>query len=252
MASEANDEASYTIDELAAITQAPSRTIRFYQSKGALPAPTIKGRVAYYGPKHVERLKLIAQLQDRGLSIKAIRDLVRELEKGRLDVNDWLGLEKKLRAPWSEDHAELMTDDELRAALGDGARPGLVGDLLRIKLLRKEGKGYLVASPALLRIAVEIEQAGIDLDLAAWAAATLRKHVGNAAEDLASLFFKNAGKGFGRKPSADELGAAFEALRPVALEAIQLIFGQEMQRVLRKYVESGKTTGIAERKKNAR
>ena len=47
-------------------------------ASGALMPPEIRGRVAYYGPAHVERLKLIAQLQDRGLRIDAIRDLLGE------------------------------------------------------------------------------------------------------------------------------------------------------------------------------
>ena len=41
-------------------TRVPSRTIRYYQSKGALPKPTIRGRVAFYGPGHVERLANLA------------------------------------------------------------------------------------------------------------------------------------------------------------------------------------------------
>ena len=44
------DPDQLTIDELAAQSRVPSRTIRYYQSKGVLPPPEIKGRVAYYGP----------------------------------------------------------------------------------------------------------------------------------------------------------------------------------------------------------
>jgi len=43
--------AEYTIDDLASVSQVPSRTIRFYQSKGVLPKPVIKGRVAFYGSR---------------------------------------------------------------------------------------------------------------------------------------------------------------------------------------------------------
>ncbi|MDP6080909.1 MAG: AMP-binding protein, partial [Arenicellales bacterium] len=49
-------ELEYTIDELAAETQVPSRTIRFYQSKKALPAPERRGRKAVYTAEHAERL----------------------------------------------------------------------------------------------------------------------------------------------------------------------------------------------------
>src|SRR5688500_15560626 len=55
----------YTIDELVTATGVPSRTIRFYQASGALPAPKREGRMAYYDEQHVERLKLVAELQDR-------------------------------------------------------------------------------------------------------------------------------------------------------------------------------------------
>ena len=39
----------HTIDEISALAQIPSRTIRFYQSRGALMPPVIRGRVAFYG-----------------------------------------------------------------------------------------------------------------------------------------------------------------------------------------------------------
>ena len=43
-------DAEHTIDELASLSQVPSRTIRFYQSRGA-PKPVIRGRVAFYGKR---------------------------------------------------------------------------------------------------------------------------------------------------------------------------------------------------------
>ena len=52
-AAEDDDPESYTIDELAAATAIPSRTIRFYQSSGVLPKPEKRGRVAFYGPAHL-------------------------------------------------------------------------------------------------------------------------------------------------------------------------------------------------------
>src|SRR5688500_15679931 len=78
-----------TIDELATLTRVPSRTIRFYQSEGALQKPIIKGRVAYYGPAHVERLAQITSLQDRGLQIKAIRDVLNRTESGEFSLQEW-------------------------------------------------------------------------------------------------------------------------------------------------------------------
>ena len=99
-----------TIDELAAQVGVPTRTIRFYQARGALMRPEIRGRVAYYGDAHVERIKLIAQLQDRGLRIDAIRDLVAGIDKGELDLAEWLGIEQEVQAPWADDAARTVDE----------------------------------------------------------------------------------------------------------------------------------------------
>src|SRR3954470_10029829 len=108
----------HTIDEMASLSRVPSRTIRFYQSRGALMAPEIRGRVAYYRPKHLERLKLIAQLQDRGLSINAIRDLLASIDKGEPDLAEWLGVEQELQASWANDHPRPVTESELYELAG--------------------------------------------------------------------------------------------------------------------------------------
>ena len=42
-------------------------TIRFYQKRQLLPPPRREGRIAWYGPEHVERLARIKDLQRRGL-----------------------------------------------------------------------------------------------------------------------------------------------------------------------------------------
>jgi DNA-binding transcriptional MerR regulator len=234
----------YTIDELAAATQVPSRTIRFYQSKGALPGPQIRGRVAYYGPAHVERLRLIASLQDRGLRMDAIRELTTRIDKGEVDVNEWLGLEAQLKAPWANDQPRTVTEAELYELAGS-RRPGLIADLLRLKLVKKHGDVLLVASPALLQVATRLEGAGIDMDTASVAAEILRKHMARAADELAAHFWKRAREeGFGRSDSGDDIAAAFQALRPLGLEAVRVVFGQEMERVLRGLVESGKSASL--------
>ena len=230
--------AEYTIDELAAASRVPSRTIRFYQSKSALPHPQIRGRVAIYGPAHLDRLKLIASLQDRGLRIDAIRELTSRIDKGEVDVNEWLGIDAQLQVPWADDQPRTATEAELYELAGS-RRPGLLGDLLRAKLVKRHGDVYLVRSPALLQIAARLESAGIDLETATGGAEIIRKHLGRTADELATFFFKHA-----REGGSDDFAAAFQALRPMGIEAVRVVFGQEMERVLRKLVESGKTATL--------
>ncbi len=243
-------EAGYTIDQLAAASEVPSRTIRYYQSAGALTAPVIRGRVAYYGENHLERLKLVAELQDRGLTIKAICDLVKQIDKGELDLNEWLGLDAQLGEPWANDSPRLVSEVELYDLIGK-RHAGLLAQLRRLKLIERKGDAFLVPSPGLLHAAVRLEAAGVDMETAAEGLSIIKKHARRAAKDLAKYFFKRAAAGFDRGASTGDLTEAFSALRPVSQEALQLTFGQEMERVLREMVESGKSTVIPRRKKRS-
>jgi DNA-binding transcriptional MerR regulator len=235
----------YTIDELAGVARVPSRTIRFYQSRGALMSPEIRGRVAYYGQPHVERLKLIAQLQDRGLRIDAIRDVLGSIDRGELDLAEWLGVEQQVQAPWANDQARTATEEELYEIAGT-RRPGLIADLVRTKLAVRHGDVYLVRSPALLAIAIKLESAGIDLETASSASALIRKYVSRAAGELVELFVKRADE---EQLAPRDMGRLFQTLRPLGMEAVRVIFGRAMERELRRLYESGRMAKMPGAKK---
>jgi DNA-binding transcriptional MerR regulator len=233
--------AEYTIDELSAVTRVPSRTVRFYQSKGALTPPEIRGRVAYYNQAHVERLKLIAQLQDRGLRIDAIRGLVKSMERGEVDIAEWLGVEQQLQASWSQDQARTVTEAELYQLAGSD-RPGLIADLTRVKLIERRGDVYLVESPALLSIAMKLEAVGIDQDSAAEAATIVRKHLGRAIAELSEFLVGRARDGHLDISQPTKL---FQALRPLSAEAIRILFGKQADEGMRRLVASGSLTSLS-------
>ena len=60
------------LEELAAKSGIPGRTIRFYISRGVLEGPNRAGRGAEYGPKHLERLERIRALQSEGRTLAEI------------------------------------------------------------------------------------------------------------------------------------------------------------------------------------
>ncbi len=62
----------YRVDELAAEAGISVELLRSYQSRGLLPAPRHEGRVAVYGARHLDRLRLIRELKDRGYSLKMV------------------------------------------------------------------------------------------------------------------------------------------------------------------------------------
>lgn len=237
------DDATLTIDDLASQTSVPSRTIRFYQQKGLVPSPVMKGRVAFYGRKHVERLELVAKLQDRGLRIDAIRELVKRLDEGTLDVKDWLGLDAQLSQPWADDRPRTMTEAELQALYGS-KRAGLLKDLVRHASVERRGDTFLVPSPGMVALAGKLEAAGVDLEVAAKASDVLERHLGKATKELTELFVSHA--------SAEgvdvELGTFIEALRALGPEAVRMVFAREMERSLRELLESGRAAKIPRKK----
>ncbi len=230
---EAAEEPRYSLDELARLSGLPTRTIRHYQSEKLLPAPEREGRTARYRDIHRERLALIGRLQDRGLSLKAIRDVLRRVDKGKLDLEEWLGIGEQLERPWTEDRPQLLDEDELAERL-EGHRPGLTAELVEHGLLQANETlppTYLVASPGLLHIALRLESAGVDVTTSAEALERMRKHVRKAAEDVVEHVVDRAGQGFGQDP--EQVTEALDALPEPTLDAVRLVFTREMERALR-------------------
>lgn len=237
------DEApEYSIDELAAVTGVPSRTIRFYQSKRLLQPPERRGRVAVYGEYHADRLRTISELQERGLRLDAIRDVLEQVSEGGDSLQAWLGVGDRLQSAWTDDRPIVVSRDELLAKVGEH-RPGMLAELDRVGLARRQGNSrpatYLVRSPGLLDLAMRLERAGVDLDTAQGAEAILRNRIAKASSELVGYFGQKLGKGFGDASDAPSVADSFEAVRPLSVEAVQLIFAQEMERSLRSFVESG-------------
>lgn len=238
-------EPGMTIDELAAASRVPSRTIRFYQSRGALMTPEIRGRVAYYSKHHVERLKLIAQLQDRGLRIDAIGDLMKRIDRGEVDLAEWLGVEEQMQTPWAGDQARTVTEAELYELAGS-RRPGLLADLARANIVERKGDVFLLGSPALLTMAIKLENVGIDLETASQASEILRKHLSRAVTDLVDLFLERVKEGH---IGIAQSGKLFETFRSVGVDSVRVLFARQMENALRKLLSSGKLASLSARAK---
>ncbi len=237
------DDAAYGLAELATLSGLPARTIRFYQSADVLPRPDRSGRSAVYREHHLERLRLIAELQDRGLTLSAIRHLLGRRASPGISVGDWLGLDETLRGPWSEDRPKVMGDDELADVLG--TRPaGLRSRLERSRYLERQPDGsWLIRSPALLGLALQLQDAGIDVELTSQATDLLRRRLARAVDDLIMLFAGQTASEFAGGSSTDELATSLQTLRPIAQEVAGIIFAHEVERGLQGLLQNGLAAG---------
>jgi len=121
----------YRVDELAARCGLSVDTVRFYQTKGLLPPPEREGRVAWYGPDHLARLRRIRDLKKKSFSLNSIRRLL----DGELDKADEALVAELAGPPFGEqDEAEeFLTLEELADRVG--VSPALLQAIEREKLL---------------------------------------------------------------------------------------------------------------------
>lgn len=70
-----NEVARYRVEELAEAADVAVDTVRYYQRRALLAPPRKEGRVAWYDRHHLERLREIRTLADRGFTLAQIKEL---------------------------------------------------------------------------------------------------------------------------------------------------------------------------------
>jgi DNA-binding transcriptional MerR regulator len=66
----------FTLDQLAAASEIPARTIRYYIARGLLKGPVKAGRGATYSPEHLARLQQVKRLQTQGRTLGEIEAIL--------------------------------------------------------------------------------------------------------------------------------------------------------------------------------
>lgn len=225
-----------TIDQLARESGATSRNIRAYQTRGLLPSPRMEGRVGYYDDGHLARLKYIANLQERGFSLAAIQCLLDAWEDGR-GLNDVLGFEEALTAPWSDESPEPVSIEWLLERFPEAVEDrSLVTRAVSLGLLTEVDGGFEAYSPRLLRVGVELVGAGVPLAAVLDEYERLVADADRIAGRFVELFEANVWEPFvaaGMPP--ERLATVTEAIqraRPTASAAVDAALAHAMERAV--------------------
>ncbi len=158
----------HTIDELAYLSGMPSRTIRFYNTQGMLPPPTMRGRIAYYGEEHLLVLNIIKELREQQqLPLETIKQMLEiRARYGDLQMN--LALKQRLLRPLTS-HAQEVRLSKEALMQQTGATGEWIDELTRQELLvpeqAEEGMTYSGDDILLLKIYERLEQFGLPLAL---------------------------------------------------------------------------------------
>ncbi|MFP5299154.1 MAG: MerR family transcriptional regulator [Actinomycetota bacterium] len=219
----------YRVDSLAARAGVSVDTVRFYQSKGLLPQPAREGRVAWYSDDHLDRLRRIRELKEKGFTLGSIRALL----DGGIDETDRALVAAVLGQP--NDDGELLTLEQV--AERAGVTPALLEAI--------EREGLLVATivdgrPMYTPDDVQVVASGLSLletglplsELLALA----REHdeamrgIAQRAVEMFLRFVRDPirAKAASDEEAADDLVAAFRKMLP----ATTTLVGHHFQRVL--------------------
>lgn len=177
-----------TIEQLAAAAGLPFTTIRLYQHRGLLAPPERRGRVGYYGPDHLARLRLIAQLQDRGYSLAAIKDLVDTWQTGH-SLGELLGLGDRAPAEGAWVGELRLRPDQLATRFeGVELTAAAMARAHALGLLAFDGDVVVIPDPSFLEVGASLAAMGVPLDDVLDEYEHLRAVAGDLADRFASLF----------------------------------------------------------------
>jgi DNA-binding transcriptional MerR regulator len=223
----------WTIDDLARKAGTTTRNIRSYQTRGILPAPRMAGRVGYYNEGHLARLKYTAGLQERGFSLAAIACLLSAWEEGR-SLEDVLGFEEALTAPWSDEVPDRFTLARLHELFPETIdQPALVERAVAVGLLRPDGEDFMAPSPRMILNGAELVSVGMPLSVALDEYERLSTDLMRIAERFVSMFeefvwepFVQDGWPIDQLPGVTE---ALQRMRPAASTSVHAVFAQKME-----------------------
>jgi DNA-binding transcriptional MerR regulator len=220
-----------TIEQLAAESGMTVRNIRSHQARGLLDPPEVRVRVGYYGPDHVEQLRLIRDLQDQGFNLNGIKRL--------LDDTGTAERLARFRAALSEigeEPAETLTLGQLarRIRVSREDTPAVLERAQRLGLLQHtDDDRWVLTSPSLLAIAAEVVDRGIPLIAALDSFEELERHCDAVARAFIDLFIAQVWRPFQKADMPAErwaeLDGATDTLLPLATQALNAIFQRRMQ-----------------------
>ncbi|MFD9909272.1 MerR family transcriptional regulator [Streptomyces sp. NPDC059063] len=241
------DEATFTVDELAARAGVTVRTIRFYGTKGLLPPPVIgPRRVGHYGPAHLSRLVLIEELKDQGMTLAAIERYLERLPPD-LSAHD-LAIHRAVVASWAPDSAEDVSRAELERRAGRALSDQDVERLAAMGVVAYDADADRCRmDPGLLRLGVRLLDVPIPHETILAARTVLLEHSRSAAHELSRLFRDEVWSPYREResdPADPEHVAALKAMKslsahmqPLVVQALVTAFQRSLKEELREWLK---------------
>lgn len=213
-----------SVDQLAARTGVPSRTIRFWTTKGLVAPPHLEGRSGRYDARHVATVELVRDLQATGFSLTAVEAVLQRLPREPTAAD--IALFGSLATPWQVegmtelDRAALdeafchpVTDEHLAGLEGGGMLDRIGEDRYRIPNRLLERVRQIAALDPPQELLVE-------------AVAPVQEAADRLADELIAIFDRHlrAGGPPGDAAERERLRALADVLRGTTVELLTTAF----------------------------
>lgn len=231
----------YRVEELAEAAGITVRTLRFYRERKLLPPPRREGRIAWYSQEHLERLRVIAELLERGHTLGGITELLAAGEEGR-DVAELIGLENAIIAPWTDETPVRLSWAELERSLPGQLDEENTRAAVELGYVTVEQEGITHVSRRLMDATVALVQEGIPLSVVL----DVARRTQDCADAVADIFVRLiseqllGGLDGGGRVSADEahrLTETVQRVRPLGRTVADAQFTLAMDRRVREEYE---------------
>lgn len=231
-----------TLDELARLSGMTARNVRAHQERGLLPPPEVRGRTGWYTQDHLDRLRMVAELQAEGLSLAAVRRTMRDVPPGR--AGHALAVRRNLLDGWDVEQPEVFPLEELQGWFGNEIdeileRSAALGLMIRLE------DGVEVLAPSLLGALRDLAGLGVP----ATAVLDVQKRLARATDEIAKLFADFVLREVwhedksGSASDLVELGELVDTLRPLAVRATVTNLGRSLSRQVERTLATASETG---------
>ena len=231
-ADDASVAREYRIGELAREAGITVRTLRYYQERKLLPPPQREGRIGWYSQAHLDRLRVIGQLLDRGHTLGGIGELLSAWEQG-YGLADLLGFERAITAPWSDEVPVPVTVADISALLEGQLTPEVLEEAILLGYIDVDGDRVIHVSRRLLDLAAVLVREGIPLPAILSTGRELQAGLDKIASLFVDLVITHVLDRRGGAPPPHEvtrLTEMIERLRPIARTALDAEFSRAMDR----------------------
>jgi DNA-binding transcriptional MerR regulator len=229
-AEQAGEENTLTIEQLSAESGMTVRNIRSHRARGLLPAPEVRDRVGYYGPRHLSRLRMIQELQSEGFNLKGIERLLAESPG---PAEQFLSFKRTLGASFETEEPEAFTPEELGERFPNDEPDETLKRAVESGALVPIGDGrYEARTPSLLDAAEGVIKQGVPLKHALAVLGKVQDRCQSVAREFVKLFMEDVWKPFEEEGYPEErwpeVRSSIEQLRPLSAQALMAIYQMTM------------------------